>query len=326
MAVVNLGILGVGNWSKKLASTIQNIDNINLLTCFSRTSRTREEFAQNFGCEPSISFDKFINDKRIDGIIIATPHTTHVDLICSIAKCKKHIMVEKPLALSSIDAKRCVDVTKENNVLLQVAHYRRLLPATRLLHDKITKNKLGKIHLIESNFSRPFGPDPSRPWRDSEIEAPAGAFTALGVHMIDNMIYLGGDVQSVNALSSVLDEDKPLDDITSVLIKFKSGAHGVINTSLRLPFIANICAQGNLASAWSEDDGNKFFIQKINEEKRTEIILDKIDGVEQNLRNFCSSIVNRIEPETNGEESSKVVRVLEAIVDSSAKEGLNIQI
>jgi len=44
------------------------------------------------------------------------------------------------------------------------------------------------------------------------------------------------------------------------------------------------------------------------------------------LRNFCSSIVNQIEPETNGEESSKVVRVLEAIVESSAKEGLNIQI
>ena len=140
MAFVNLGILGVGNWSKKLASTIQNIDNANLLTCFSRTSHTREEFAQKFGCEPAISFDRFINDRRIDGIIIATPHTTHVDLICSIAQCKKHIMVEKPLALSSVDAKRCVEASKSNNVLLQVAHYRRLLPATRLLHYKISNN------------------------------------------------------------------------------------------------------------------------------------------------------------------------------------------
>lgn len=326
MADVNLGILGVGNWSKKLASTIQNIDNVNLLTCFSRTSHTREEFAQKFGCEPAISFDKFINDKRIDGIIIATPHTTHGDLICTIAQSKKHIMVEKPLALSSKDAKRCVEVSKANNVLLQVAHYRRLLPATRLLYDNISNNTLGKLHLIESNFSRPFGPDPNRPWRDNEIEAPAGAFTALGVHMIDNLIYLGGDVQSVNALSSVLDEDNPLDDITSVLLKFKNGAHGVINTSLRLPFIANLCAQGNLASAWSEEDGNKFFIQKINEEKRTEVPLKKIDGVEKNLRNFCHSIIHQIEPETNGEEASKVVRVLEAIVESSSKDGLSIQI
>ncbi len=144
--------------------------------------------------------------------------------------------------------------------------------------------------------------------------------------MIDNLIYLGGDVQSVNALSSVLDEDNPLDDITSVLLKFKNGAHGVINTSLRLPFIANLCAQGNLASAWSEEDGNKFFIQKINEEKRTEVSINKIDGVEQNLRNFCNSIIHQIEPETNGEEASKVVRVLEAIVESSSKDGLSIQI
>ncbi|MEL0185300.1 MAG: hypothetical protein VW866_04955, partial [Hyphomicrobiales bacterium] len=76
----------------------------------------------------------------------------------------------------------------------------------------------------------------------------------------------------------------------------------------------------------SEEDGNKFFIQKINEEKRTEVPLKKIDGVEKNLRNFYDSIIHQIEPETNGEEASKVVRVLEAIVESSSKDGLSIQI
>jgi len=56
------------------------------------------------------------------------------------------------------------------------------------------------------------------------------------------------------------------------------------------------------------------------------VSLNKIDGVEQNLRNFCNSIIHQIEPETNGEEATKVVRVLEAIVESSAKDGLSVQI
>ena len=316
MQTINLGIIGLGNWGKKLASSLEQIDHVNLLTCFARTKEKRDFFSKQYKCESKNTLEEFLNDKRIHGVIIATPHTTHVNMIKASAEAKKNIMVEKPLALNSNDAKMCVDIALKNNVILQVAHYRRLLAATRLMKDYISDSRLGNIHHFESNFSRPFGPDPNRPWRDQDAEAPAGAFTALGVHMIDNLLYLGGNIEKLCSLSSSFDSGIPLDDITTVMMQFESGAHGIINTSLRLPFVASLSAHGNLGSCWSEEDGTKFFSQKINEEKRNEIAVSKIHGVIENLKVFCDCIRNSKTPETSGPEGAKVVRILEAIKES----------
>ena len=316
MDTVNLGIIGLGNWGNKLATSLQKIPEANLISCFARTEKKRRDFANKHNCIAKESLDQLLEDKDLDGVIISTPHSTHKGLILEVANAKKHIMVEKPLTLNSDDAKVCIDCAKKNNVFIQVAHYRRLLPATRLLKKYIEDGRLGRIHHFESNFSRPFGPDPNRPWRDSEDEAPAGAFTALGVHMIDNLFYLGGNFEKLCALSSILDNSTPLDDITTVMIKYESGAHAVINTSLRLPFIASISAHGDKGSAWSLADGSKFLFQGINEETQTEVTLNQLDGVIENLKNFCSSIKTSTVPETSGYEGLKVVRTLEAITES----------
>ena len=180
MTAVNIGIIGLGNWGNKLATSLKKIPEAKLISCFARTKDKREEFARNHGCQAKDTIEDFLDDKRLDGVLIATPHSSHVEMITCVAKSRKHIMVEKPLTLNTEDAKICVDFSNRYNIYLQVAHYRRLLPATRLLKNYIETNKLGLVHHFESNFSRPFGPDPNRPWRDSAEEAPAGAFTALG--------------------------------------------------------------------------------------------------------------------------------------------------
>ena len=100
------------------------------------------------------------------------------------------------------------------------------------------------------------------------------------------------------------------------MIKYESGAHAVINTSLRLPFIASISAHGDKGSAWSLADGSKFLYQGIDEETQTEVTLNQLDGVIENLKNFCSSIKTSSVPETSGYEGLKVVRALEAITES----------
>ncbi|MDG2187981.1 MAG: Gfo/Idh/MocA family oxidoreductase [Hyphomicrobiales bacterium] len=317
MNTINLGIIGLGNWGKKLATSLEQVDQVKLLTCFARTKEKRDSFSKQYNCESKNTLEEFLNDSRIQGVLIATPHSTHVDMIKAAAEAKKNIMVEKPLTLNSKDSRICLQAASRSNIILQVAHYRRLLPATRLAKAYISDGKLGKIHHFESNFSRPFGPDPDRPWRDKESEAPAGAFTALGVHMIDNLLYLGGDFEKVCALSTSFDKNTPLDDITTVMIKFKSGAHGIINSSLRLPFVASLSVHGDLASCWSEEDGIKFYTQKINEEKRIAISVSPINGVVENLKNFCDCVRNSKRPETSGDEGAKVVRILEAITESN---------
>ena len=137
MDKVNLGIIGLGNWGSKLANSLQKIPEANLVSCFARTQKKREDFANKHNCAAKDSLDKLLDDKDLHGVIISTPHSTHKDLILEVAKAKKHIMVEKPLTLNSDHAKVCIDCAKKNDVYIQVAHYRRLLPATRLLKKYI---------------------------------------------------------------------------------------------------------------------------------------------------------------------------------------------
>jgi len=316
-----LGIVGLGHWGGRLARTLATIDGASLAACYARTPERRAAFAMDHGCVAAQSFEAFLADDRLDGVIVATPHTTHAELVRALAGAGKNIMVEKPLALSATDAQRCVDAARAGGVILQVAHYRRRLAATRRVKAMIDAGELGRVHHFETNFSRLMGPDPKRPWRDEESEAPAGGMTALGVHMLDNLLYLGGPIRRLAALSSILDNSTPLDDMTSVLVQFESGAHGVLNTSLRLPMVATTVAHGDKASAWSEADGTRFFSQNIDAEERTEQRVEPVDGVTANLAAFVECLRLGTQPETSGEEAVKVVTVLEAIQRSVASNG-----
>ena len=143
MDMVNIGIIGLGNWGNKLATSLQKIPEANLVSCFARTEKKRKDFANKHNCIAKESLDQLLEDKDLDGVIISTPHSTHKGLILEVANSKKHIMVEKPLTLNSDDAKVCIDCAKKNNVFIQVAHYRRLLPATRLLKKYIEDGNHG---------------------------------------------------------------------------------------------------------------------------------------------------------------------------------------
>jgi predicted dehydrogenase len=145
--------------------------------------------------------------------------------------------------------------------------------------------------------------------------------TALGVHMVDNLFYLGGPIKRLAALSTVLDSSTPLDDMTTVMFQFESGAHAVLNTSLRLPFVVTTSAHGDKASAWSEADGARFFMQKAGEEERSESPVEPVDGVVANISAFADNVRNGRQPETDGEVGLRVVTVLEAIQKSSAADG-----
>ena len=323
---IRLGIVGLGNWGGRLARAVTQVDGATLASCYARTPERRAAFAEQHGCKPVDTFEAFLADATIDGVLVATPHTTHADLVAGLAGAGKNIMVEKPLALTTEDARRCVAAAKAGGVLLQVAHYRRLLSATRRIKAMIDAGALGRLHHIETNFSRPMGPDPKRPWRDEETEAPAGGMTALGVHMVDNLFYLGGPIKRLAALSTVLDPSTPLDDITTVMFQFESGAHAVLNTSLRLPFVVTTSAHGDKASAWSEEDGTRFFMQKAGEEERSESPVEPVDGVVANISAFVDNVRNGRQPETDGEVGLRVVVALEAIQKSSAAGGVFVDL
>lgn len=321
MTPVRLGLIGLGNWGERLAETLAGIETTELVACFARSPDRREAFAAAHGCRPAPSLEALLAGEDLDGVVIATPHSTHEHLVVAAAEAGKHVMVEKPLTLTVESARRCVAVAERAGVTLQVAHYRRRLGATRRLRALIDAGELGTLHHVEGRFYRPWGPDTKRRWRDDPSEAPAGAMTALGVHLVDNLHYLAGPVSRLAAFSKQIEAPTALDDVTDVLLEFESGCVGTLSTSLRLPFEATTAAYGSEASAWSEADGGRFFVQPRDAEHRTEQPVERGDGIGLNLAAFADSIRSGAAPETGGAEGLAVVIVMDAIQRSAAAGG-----
>ena len=315
-----LGLIGLGNWGHRLATTLAEIPDADLISCFARNEDRRRAFAENHACRAVPSLDAMLADD-IDGVLIATPHRSHEGLIVAVASAGKHVMAEKPLALDVQSAERCVAAALENGVILQVAHYRRRLGATRVIRSLIDDGTIGRIHHIDGRFHRSWGPDLIRPWRDTAEEAPAGAMTALGVHLIDNFLYLGGPIARLSARSEQLEAVTSIDDVTTVMVEFASGALGTMATSVRLPFESTTAVYGNGAAAWSEQDGSQLFVQMADEEVRTQHPVDTVNGVKANLEAFVRSLATGEAPEVDGAAGLEVVRVFEAIITSSANIG-----
>lgn len=322
---IRLGLIGLGNWGHRLASSVQLVDDANLVGCYARTPATRETFAAAHRIQPMESIADLV--ANVDGVLLATPHSTHADLVVELASHGIPIMVEKPLTLSSADAQRCIDAAQEGGSLLQVAHYRRRSPALRVLRDLIEDGSLGTLHLLEGHFSRVMASDPARPWRENPAEAPVGAMTALGVHIVDNLLYLAGEFPvRLNALSTHVGSNSPLDDMTTAQMEFPSGAIGLLSTSLRLPKLITTAAHGSQMVAWSEDDGTRCFTQRDGDDDRTAVALTPLDPMVDNVAHFVDCIRTGAAPETGGAEGARVVRILEAMSLSASMHGQTVDL
>ena len=198
---VRLGVVGLGGWGKMLANASGRTGQVDLVRCFARTKETRDSFSEEFGSTPAESYSEILNDDNVDGVILTTPHSTHVGMICEAASAGKHVFVEKPLTLTVEDANKAIEATTSAEVILQVGHHRRKQGANRRIKQMIEQGELGTIHQLDANLSNVGGQNARAGWRNDPAECPAGGMTGLGVHMIDNLIYLAGTVKRVSAFS-----------------------------------------------------------------------------------------------------------------------------
>lgn len=313
---VRLGVIGVGRWAGMLAGALERGGEGEIITGFSRTEETRKAFEKEVGCRSASSLDELLNDDEVEGVIVATPHSTHGDIIVEAASAGKHVFVEKPFTLKVADGKRAIKAAEKANVVLQVGHHRRKLGATRRLREMIDKGELGMVHQLEANITNANGQVPRPGWRNDREECPVGGMGALGVHKVDNFHYLAGPVKRVFAFSKKLFAGGNLDDVSIIGMEFESGPLGYLQTCIVTPTLISTAVHGTEGCGWSEEDGAKLYFQKKDETSRSELPVEKGDALADELVEFSRCIRTGDKPEVGGAEGLEVVAVFEAIVES----------
>jgi len=314
---VRLASIGLGWWGNVLADAAVAAG-AEVAACYARNLEARHEFARKHGCVAAPSFEAVLADPAIDGILLATPHSTHADLIVAAAAAGKHVFVEKPLALTVVESKRAIAAMDEAGLVLQVGHNKRRHPAMRRLKEMVTGGELGQVISMETNQSvaNALGFAPGY-WRADRAESPLGGMTSLGVHMIDNMHYLLGPIGRVFAFTNVLMDQPPIDDVTAVVVEFESGTLGYLGTSFVVPRTTSVALRGTDAAAFSTEDGARFFVQARGDDAPTEEPVEQLDTVADELAEFARCIGGGGIPETGGPEALEVIAVMEAMMAAS---------
>ena len=313
---VRLGVIGVGRWAGMLAGALDRGGAAEVVTGFSRTGETRKAFEKDVGCRSAASLDELLKDEEVEGVIIATPHSTHGDIIVQAASAGKNVFVEKPFTLKAADGKRAIEAAEKAGVVLLVGHHRRKLGATRRLREMIDKGELGMVHQLEANITNTNGQVPRQGWRNDREECPVGGMAALGVHKLDNFHYLAGPIKRVFAFSKQLFAGGNLDDVSNIVMEFENGPLGYLQTYIVTPALISTAVYGTEGCAWSEEDGAKLYVQKKDETSRGELPVEKGDALAEELVEFARCIRDGGQPETGGAEGLEVVAVFEAIVES----------
>jgi predicted dehydrogenase len=228
--MIRAGVVGLGRWGKSLVRSVQ--DKSGDIRFVAATSRTRSAEAAEFCREQKMplldSYERMLADPGIDAVVLATPHSQHEAQVKAAAAAGKHIFVEKPITLERRSADAAVEAARKAGVVLAVGFCRRFHPSLGLVREHVRHGKLGTlVSMIGQQTSGTSAFMPTDGWRLDPGESPAGAMTAVGVHLLDHMIELAGTVRDVHCVS-LSRRGGPEEDTTTVLLNFDSGVTGVI--------------------------------------------------------------------------------------------------
>lgn len=314
---VGLASVGLGWWGSVLARGAVAAG-AEIVGGYARREESRRAFLESHGGRSFQSYEEVLAADEVDGILLATPHTTHAEQIIAAAEAGKHVFVEKPFTLDVASGSKATATAENAGVVLQVGHQRRRQPANRHIKELIDTGALGSVTMIETHQSTPnalrFEPNY---WRAKGTESPLGGMTSLGVHMLDTMTYVLGEIATVFVMSKRIIDFPPIDHATALLFEFTSGPLGYLGTSFVVPRVTTVTVRGTAGSVTNEVDGKRLLTQSIDDQQPTEEPIEVIDTVADQLDEFVRSIRGETRPETGGREGLEVVAILEAAIASA---------
>jgi predicted dehydrogenase len=226
--MIRAAIVGLGRWGQNLVGSAADSGALRFTTANTRTRQTADGFCRRTSLRWTSDLDEILCDPEIDAVVFATPHSQHPDQVRRAAAAGKHVFVEKPFALTLAEADMMFQAAEKAGIILAVGFNRRFHPSMARLRDAVRAGRFGTIVTISAEQTALHGLDMAETaWRAQPNEAPGGAMTAIGVHLVDGMIDLLGPIAEVFAKVSRR-AAMHADDTTDVLLTFSNGATGHI--------------------------------------------------------------------------------------------------
>jgi predicted dehydrogenase len=216
---VSTAVVGCGYWGKNL---VRNFDRLsNLLLCCDTSDAVRASTAAAYPhVKVTARYEAVLANPAVQAVVLATPAPSHAGMAIQALEAGKHVFVEKPLALSSADAKAMVDTAEQVDRILMVGHLLEYHPAVNYIKSMIDSGELGEVYYLycqRLNLGK--------------VRSDENALWSLAPHDISVALYLLGEEPETVEASGQAFLQPGLDDVAFATLRFASGRVAHIHVS-----------------------------------------------------------------------------------------------
>ncbi|QXC61708.1 Gfo/Idh/MocA family oxidoreductase [Aquihabitans sp. G128] len=338
---VGVAVIGAGYWGPNLVRNFLNCDRTWLwAVCDLDEQRARTVVGKRSSIEVTSRFEDLLADDRIEAVAIATPAATHLPLALAAIEAGKHILVEKPLALSAADARTIAEAAERAGLVAMCDHTFCYTPAVNRIRDEIAAGHLGRIQYVDSvriNLGL--------------VQRDTDVFWDLLPHdlsILDSVLPAGTGPVAVSALGvDPIGAGKPCVGYVSLLLPDDAIAH--VHVSWLSPVkIRNVVIGGSLRHlVWNDTDPTQRIstyergvdIAEIEDEDEQRQLmfqyrtgdmhapaLTDAEALQSLVRDFATCIREGGTPRTDSWQGVRVLEVLEAVDRSRAADGVLVPV
>ena len=316
-AVVGLGVHAV----ERMLPAMRRARHARVAGVYSRRQHVTEEIARAYGARAYRTFDDALEDPDVRVVYLATPNDVHKEQTLRAAGARKHVLVEKPMALSPEDAAAMARACAAAGVRLCVGFHLRFHPAHQQARALVASGEIGDVVWAGARWVSHRPRDTG--WRLDPARSGGTLLTARGVHLLDLVRFVcGTEWLTVSGLSDGLRTDKPADDVTAATGLLGSGAFAYIVCSRLTPGGSNdlevygtrgavVCRStiavepaGTLALAQGEAENVYSF-------ERCDVLADEVDWVSRTVTGAPDDGVG-----AGGQDGVRVTALTAALIES----------
>lgn len=232
MDTVSIGVLGTGTIIRDCHMlTLQNNPKAEVVAAGNLHVESLERLARDFNIPKTYAdFEEMGSDPNIDAVVVGLPTYLHAPVTIQMLEAGKHVLCEKPMAVTVAEAEQMIEAAKRARRSLMIAHMWRFDREILWLRDLVASDRLGKVFKVKSHLVWLYeGPQPQS-WFVQRKFAGGGALADMGVHAIDTLQFVLGGARPTKVFANIGAhfEDIEVDDTATLLLEFEGGIAGLI--------------------------------------------------------------------------------------------------
>jgi UDP-N-acetyl-2-amino-2-deoxyglucuronate dehydrogenase len=226
---IRFGLIGAGAISTQHLEALDAVPGAAIAAVASASADRAKAAAERSGVPWTTDVETLLARDDIDAVTISTPSGLHARQALAALRSGRHVLVEKPIALTNADARAVADEARQRGLVAATVSQRRFEPAVRAVRDAVSENALGRISMIvaEGFYYRPQSYYDSAAWRGT-VELDGGVLMNQAIHVVDLLRWIGGPVQTVVGHVATLGHRMEAEDTATVSLRFETGALGAI--------------------------------------------------------------------------------------------------